>query len=132
LATLTLVALIELFAAVQQGLLGSPDMQIAGNRSSANALNWYQDRSGVELPRAWVFSAPLVVYRLMMLAWALWLAFALVGWLRWGWQCFSRQGLWREIKIDIPKRSRKAPVRPRPRETQTRQTGDQGDTDPPV
>ena len=34
-------------------------------------------------------------YRLLMLAWALWLAFALLGWLRWGWQCLASDGLWR-------------------------------------
>jgi hypothetical protein len=30
-----------------------------------------------------------------MLAWALWLAAALVRWLRWGWTQFSRGELWR-------------------------------------
>jgi len=33
---------------------------------------------------AWVISVPLLVYRLAMLAWALWLALALLRWLRWG------------------------------------------------
>ena len=41
----TISSLAILFIAVEQGLLGSPDMQIAGNQSTAFQLNWYQDRS---------------------------------------------------------------------------------------
>jgi hypothetical protein len=98
---LTLFALSALFSAIQHGLLGVPEMQIAGNHSSAYELNWYQDRIGSTLPQAWVLSVPLLVYRLLMLAWALWLAFALLTWLRWGWECFSRHGIWRAIKFEL-------------------------------
>lgn len=97
LVLLSLLALCLLFLAVQQGLLGSPDMQISGNGSYGNMLRWYQDRSADLLPQAQVLSVPLWVYRGLMLGWALWLAFALLGWLRWGWRCFSFQGLWRPI-----------------------------------
>jgi len=98
LVLLTLVALPLLFYAVKQGLLGLPEMQIAGNDSTADQLNWYQDHSQKALPKAWIFSVPLLVYRLLMLAWSLWLAYALLGWLRWGWDCFAGQGLWRTTK----------------------------------
>ncbi|MDX9767089.1 MAG: hypothetical protein RBT51_07100 [Ectothiorhodospiraceae bacterium] len=98
LGLLTVVALVLLFVAVQQGLLGYPDMQIAGNGSSAWQLNWYLDRSAGELPQAWVLSVPLLAYRIAMLAWALWLAAALLGWLRWGWNCYASGGLWRRIE----------------------------------
>ncbi len=91
---LTVLALGVLFAAVAQGLLSSPDMQITGNQSSAFLLNWYQDRSQAVLPAATVISVPLLVYRLLMLAWALWLAVSLLDWLKWGWSCFSSNGLW--------------------------------------
>ncbi|NOZ10851.1 MAG: hypothetical protein GXP09_07435 [Gammaproteobacteria bacterium] len=94
---LTVLALLLLFNAVKQGLLGTPDMQIAGNGSHAFRLNWYQDRSGETLPTAWVASVPLFIYRFLMLAWALWLAFALLRWLRWGWECFATNGLWRKV-----------------------------------
>lgn len=99
LALLTVIALSALFEAIRQGLLGSPDMQISGNNSSAYLLNWYQDRVANMLPRAWIFSVPLLVYRLLMLAWSLWLAFALLRWLRWGWTCYSRGELWRSFNI---------------------------------
>ena len=34
-------------------------------------------------------------YRLLMLAWALWLAAALIRWLKWGWDQFSSVTLWK-------------------------------------
>ncbi|HKV10335.1 MAG TPA: hypothetical protein VJ725_19495 [Thermoanaerobaculia bacterium] len=97
----TLVALGILFWSIQQGLLGLPDMQIAGNGStggsvSGAALRWYADRAGEVPPTAWVFSVPLLVYRGAMLAWALWLALALLRWLRWGWESLNMGGGWRE------------------------------------
>lgn len=105
LVLLTVVALINLIGAVANGLLGSPDMQIAGNNSSAYNLNWYQDRMANELPQPLVISVPIIYYRLLMLAWALWLALVLLGWLRWGWQAFSHGGLWRKP----PPRTRREP-----------------------
>ncbi|MFH0351854.1 MAG: hypothetical protein ACHBMF_08015, partial [Chromatiales bacterium] len=101
LGVLTVLALSCLFDAIQNGLLGYPEMQVAGNGSSAYDLNWYQDRSDPALPQAEVWSVPLSAYRLLMLAWALWLAYALLGWLRWGWGCYSTHGLWRSIRPRI-------------------------------
>jgi hypothetical protein len=95
LALLSIAALSALLVAVQQGLLGSPAMQIAGNGSSATDLNWYLDRHGPEIAPVTVVSAPIWVYRALMLAWALWLAWRLLGWLRWGWQGFAEPTLWR-------------------------------------
>jgi hypothetical protein len=94
----TLATAAILFFAIQQGLLGAPDMQIAGNGSSATLLQWYQDRTGALLPQAVMLSVPLLVYRLLMLAWALWLARALLRWLRWGWESFGTAGYWRPLR----------------------------------
>ncbi|WP_374679987.1 hypothetical protein [Hydrocarboniphaga effusa] len=96
LALLTVIALGLLFTAVAHGLLGSPEMQIAGNGSYASSLQWYQDRWEKNLPTACAISAPLWVYRVLMLLWALWLANALLGWLRWGWGRFTEGGVWRK------------------------------------
>jgi len=106
---LTLLTLALLFQAVAAGLLGQPAMQIAGNGSHGHSLHWYQDRFDQALPQAWVFSAPLWLYRLLMLLWALWLANALLGWLRWGWQQFTAGGLWRQ---PVPKAGTPPPVPP--------------------
>ncbi len=104
LAVWTLFAMAGLIYAVRTGLLGHPDMQIIGNGSSSTLLRWYQDRSAAMLPQAWVLSVPLMAYRFLMLAWALWLAYALLGWLRWGWTCYSKDGLWHRLKLKKPTR----------------------------
>jgi hypothetical protein len=96
---ITLLALGGLISAVQLGLLGTPEMQIMGNGSTATTLNWYQDRGGPGLPSVWVLSVPLWVYRILMLAWALWLAVRLLDWLRWGWEGLSKPVLWRESAL---------------------------------
>jgi hypothetical protein len=95
----TLLALFGLLAAIQQGLLGAPRMQIAGNGSSAELLRWYLDRSGPRIGEVFLVSVPMLVYRLLMLAWALWLALRLLQWLRWGWQSLSHAFLWRALPI---------------------------------
>jgi hypothetical protein len=105
----TVAAIAILFYAIQQGLLGQPEMQIAGNGSGAEYLRWYQDRSGNVLPQAWIVSVPLLVYRLLMLAWALWIAAALLRWLRWAWESFGIGGYWRTLRAPRP-----AAVPPRP------------------
>jgi hypothetical protein len=104
LAVLTLAALAVLFVAVQKGLLGLPEMQISGNQSGSYNLNWFQDRIFGPLPASRIISVPLLGYRIVMLLWALWLAFSLLSWLRWGWQCFAANGLWRKIVLSRKKR----------------------------
>ncbi|MGZ8954192.1 MAG: hypothetical protein ACXW0Q_05880, partial [Methylovulum sp.] len=99
-AGLTLISLGVLFFAVAQGLLSSPDMRITGNQSTAFNLTWYQDRSASILPTATLISVPLMAYRLLMLAWSLWLAVSLLNWLKWGWGAFSSNGLWHKKVVE--------------------------------
>ncbi len=95
----TLAALLVLVAAVPAGLLGQPDMHVAGvvgdPVGGARHLHWLLDRSQGMLPQAGALSLPLWCYKLAILAWALWLANALIGWLRWGFGAWSRGGYWR-------------------------------------
>jgi len=98
LVALSVAALVALLASIHRGLLGNPEMQIAGNGSTANLLRWYQDRALATPKPAWLLSVPVLAYRLAMLAWALWLAQALLRWLRWGWQCFATGELWRPLR----------------------------------
>ncbi len=105
LVLLTLLAVSALIGAVKQGLLGYPEMWVRGQGSSASLLNWYQDRGGPLLPQIWVISAPLWVYRALMLAWALWLAVHLLDWLRWGFLGFARPSPWLDrprVETDSP------------------------------
>ncbi|WP_374661776.1 hypothetical protein [Inhella sp.] len=91
----TLLALGALLYTLQVGLLGYPDLMVTGNGSTARELHWYSDRLLGEPTQAWVLSMPVWLYRLLMLAWAGWLALALMGWLRWAWAAFSAHGTWR-------------------------------------
>jgi hypothetical protein len=94
LVLLTIVAAVSLFSIIPRSLLSTPDMQVAGNGSYNYFYQWYQDRSAQLLPQAFVFSVSLWIYRLAMLLWSLWLVFALMRWIKWGWQQFSHGGLW--------------------------------------
>ena len=95
----TLVAASLLLNAVRVGLLGYPDMMVLGNGSNASALHWYQDRFTDQVAPAWVVSAPVLAYRLLMLLWALWLAASLLKWVKWAWECFSAGGYWRQREV---------------------------------
>lgn len=98
---MTAAALGVLVYAVGEGLLGSPEMFILGNDSSRTVLRWYLDRSSAALPTTVVVSVSIWWYRLLMLFWALWLAFALLSWLKWAWRNFGFGGLsrpWRKAK----------------------------------
>ena len=92
---LTAIALGTLLVAVGEGLLGSPEMFITGNGSSETVLRWYQARCEALLPQPGFVSISIWWYRFLMLAWALWLAASLLRWLRWGWDNFSRGGVFR-------------------------------------
>ena len=98
LVLLSIAALLALLTAVQQGLLGDPAMQVAGNGSSPTELRWYLDREGPQTVAVTVVSVSIWIYRALMLAWALWLAWRLLGWLRWGWQGLAEPELWRSGK----------------------------------
>ena len=103
LALLVIAGASSLLWAVQQGLLGVPRMQIAGNGSTASELNWYQDRSDALLPQASIVSLPLTVYRWLMLAWALWLALSVLKWSQWAWDAFTHGERWRHVKLKLPR-----------------------------
>jgi hypothetical protein len=92
------VAIVIMFTAVRDGLLSSPDMHVSGNGSHAELLRWFSDRTGATPPGVWIVSLPLLVYRIAMLAWALWLAVALIRWSRLGLDVLRRGGLWRPLR----------------------------------
>jgi hypothetical protein len=92
---LTLTALAILVVVVGEGLLGNPEMFIMGNHSSRTRLEWFQPRVHQPLPDPQVVSISVWYFRGLMLAWALWLAAALIRWLNWGWRQFSHGGGWK-------------------------------------
>lgn len=114
LAIWTLAALVGLYLAVERGLLGIPNMQIAGNGSTSFHLHWMQDRIGELLPRPSVIALPQWIFHLLMLFWSLWLALNLLKWLKWSWQCYAAGGIWKKL----PRRKKKIKPPPLPN-TQT-------------
>ncbi len=100
LVLLLISALLALFVAVPQGLMSSPDMALQYVHGGYNTLIWYQDFAQAELPQAWLFSLPLWVYQIAMLAWALWLASSLLRWLPWCWQQLTAGGFWPTAKVN--------------------------------
>ena len=93
-ALFTVVALLSIVGSLPGGLLGTPDMHVTGNGSAGNSLVWFADRSASALPVAAAWSAPIWIYKVLILAWALWLSFALLRWLPWVWRAFAKEGFW--------------------------------------
>jgi len=101
LIVLSVSAVLSLVSAIPNGLLATPDMRIAGFDQSAGQLTWFNDMSTDPLPTPWVLSVSLWWYKLAMLLWALWLAFALVRWLPQAWRALSAGGVWRKAKDSV-------------------------------
>ena len=101
LALLTVCAVGALvLVGIRQSLLSPPDMAIAGDGSESGVLSWFVDRSAGSLPRPVVVSAPLWLYRLLMLGWAFWVATALLRWMRSAWEAWRKNGSWRRRILD--------------------------------
>lgn len=101
-----------LLAAVRNGLLGVPDMQIAGNGSTSQLLRWTADRSRGIPPGTGVLLLPLFIWRLLMFAWALWLAARILSWAPWAWKALTTGPAWQGkpkkdpqdtgLRLDLP------------------------------
>jgi hypothetical protein len=101
LAVLAVAAVLSVVAAVPGGLLARPDMRISGG-GDYGVLEWFVDQTRDALPRPGVLSVSLWWYKIAMLAWALWLSFVLTRWLKWAWEVFARDGLWRSGQVVPP------------------------------
>ncbi len=97
-----MVALLSIVVSLPGGLLGTPDMHVTGNGSAGNSLAWFADRSESALPVAMAWSVPIWIYKVLILAWALWLSFALLRWLPWAWRSFVKEGFWHSKTGDGP------------------------------
>lgn len=108
LVALTVLGLFALFWTVFTALRVPPDMAIAtpmlmnqstfyssGLAQMEQTLFWFADTSGEQLPTAWIFSLPFWTYQLAMLAWSLWLVFALTKWVRTTFRALTVPSFWR-------------------------------------
>lgn len=108
LAFVTLSALIIFIQVVHAGLMGSPEMHVMGNGSSGYQLHWYRDQVADALPSCGYLSVSIWFYRLLMLAWSLWLAHSLIKWLVWGWKQFSMESLWKDLSVPFKRETKPA------------------------
>ncbi len=92
---LTLLSFGVFYDAIKTGLIFAPDMYVVGNGSYGLALKWYLDSAQGALPEAWALSVPLYAWHGIMILWSLWLASALLGWLKWGFGAFGAGGFWK-------------------------------------
>jgi hypothetical protein len=107
LVLLTVSALACLGYAVHSGLVVRPSMQVEGMGSTDQLLRWYADRTGGAFPDVGVWSAPLWLYKALMLLWALWLAALVIRWLRWSLFSLRTGGGWQPRK---PRRAASEPA----------------------
>ncbi len=103
----TFAFLVILTAAVYEGLVSSPDMEVTGAGSYGSHLVWVSDRSAGVFAPVWALSLSIWVWRVFMLAWALWLSRALLAWLKWAWIEMSQEYFWaprppRKQRITVP------------------------------
>jgi|GEM_PF-1028759 len=106
LAIFSVLTIISLLVAIPMGLLSRPDMGIMGNGSNGYLLQWYLDKSSGAIPDVAIYSLPLWVFKTLMLAWALWLAFSIVKWIKWGWSVLNES----EFLRSRPKTPKKQPA----------------------
>lgn len=109
----TVVFLIVLTVAVYEGLVSSPDMEVTGAGSYGSHLVWVSDRSSGVFAPVWSLSLSIWVWRIFMLAWALWLSRSLLTWLKWAWERVSAEPFW------APAEPKVAPPMNVPTESQT-------------
>ncbi|MGB0843574.1 MAG: hypothetical protein ACPGVN_02395 [Alphaproteobacteria bacterium] len=94
-----LVTVITFVYAIVQGLLSSPDMKVAGYGSWSYGLSWFIDRWQGETPVVQLITAPLWVFRLCMLLWALWLAFTVLNLAQWFMGQVSTEGFLKKMSL---------------------------------
>jgi hypothetical protein len=83
-------------------------MHVAGG-GLGGGYTWFQDQTAGVLETPSVFSVPMWVYKWLLLAWASWMAFALVRWLRWAFNAWKTGGLWRARMGSDPISKQKGP-----------------------
>lgn len=96
LAGFTVIAIAALvFSGIRYGLMSSPDMGVAGPGSNGSTFTWFNDQTESGLSQPTILTVPMWVYRGLMFAWACWIAFALIRWLKWAFSAWTSQGFWR-------------------------------------
>jgi hypothetical protein len=102
LAVFTFVTIVTLvFSGIRNGLLAQPDMHVEASYGGWDMYSWFVDQSRGVVEGPTLISVPMWVYRGLFFAWALWMAFALVRWLRWAFNAWKAGGLWRSKPVSV-------------------------------
>lgn len=96
---ITLLLLYVLLNTIVAALTNDPNMYISGLLSSNHVFAWFSDEIAGVVPTPWVLSFPKWVYFVLILAWSMWLVFALLRWIRDWWQTLKTPVLW--VPIDF-------------------------------
>ena len=83
---------------------------MTGPGSGYGTFTWFQDQTAGALEMPSVYSVPMWVYRTLIFVWAGWMAFALVGWLRWAFNAWKTGGLWKGGSPRFPAKGVSPPV----------------------
>ena len=102
----SIIAFLTLIYALQNGLLGTPNMQIMGGGSYPGHLFWYQDKAE-RIPACIFVSTSIWAYRAAMLFWAMWLVRSIINWIPWLWSNFHKGESWKRIMFNLNLRLRK-------------------------
>jgi hypothetical protein len=86
------------FSGIRNGLLSAPDMGVTGPGSGSGNFSWFDDQTAGPLDAPSIWSVPMWTYKVLFLLWAGWMAFALVRWLRWAFNAWKTNGLWRSAE----------------------------------
>ncbi|MGE4519813.1 MAG: hypothetical protein AB7E04_09935 [Desulfobacteraceae bacterium] len=85
-----------IYDAVSSGLLGIPDMQIAGNGSYSGSLKWFSDKSENIIPSAFVILAPINLWKLILFLWSLWISAFLINKTPYIIDSLKHEGFWKK------------------------------------
>ncbi|MCB0333493.1 MAG: hypothetical protein KDD55_08330, partial [Bdellovibrionales bacterium] len=100
LTLLSLASLAILYQAIKIGLLLQPNMLVRGNNSSSSILRWYSDSGADLLPSTTVYWLPSWTWNVVMILWSTWLVFALIRWLKAGFQALLQGGVWARTQTE--------------------------------
>jgi len=71
---------------------------LSAGSASYGEYAWLADRSSGVLPTASAISLPMWAYKALMLAFALWLAWALIGWIKLAWRALISGTGWMQLR----------------------------------
>jgi hypothetical protein len=96
---LLIMSAMIIYDAVSSGLLGIPDMQIAGNGSYSGNLNWFLDRTEKNPASIFIILAPINLWKLILFLWSIWISAFLINKTPYIIDSLKHEGFWKKSKF---------------------------------